>query len=61
MIRQGDIITLDKEDFEGLLDRECKQRLGMTGKEYLKKRKNGGLLNLKPTAVRDIEMLLRLA
>lgn len=59
MIRNGDIITLNDKDFEEILDKECRKVLGISAKEFLQKRDNGGLL--ESTAIHDIEMLLRLA
>lgn len=59
MVINGDIVTLSKREVKELVDRECKKRLGMSAKEFLLKQKNGGLPG--STAVRDIEMLLRLA
>lgn len=58
MVKQRDIITLNKKEIEELIDRECKKRLGMSTKVFLQKRKHGRLPNT--TAVHDIEMLLRL-
>ncbi len=58
MVINGDIVTLSKREVKELVDRECKKRLGMSAKEFLLKQKNGKLPG--STAVRDIEMLLRL-
>ncbi len=59
MVKNGDIITLNNKDFDKILDKECRKVLGMSGQEFLRKRNNGGLP--KSTAIRDIEMLLKLA
>lgn len=59
MVINGDIVTLSKPEVKELVNRECKKRLGMSAKEFSLKQKNGELP--KSTAVRDIEMLLRLA
>lgn len=58
MKRHNDIITLTKREVAELIDRECRNRLGMSAKEFLQKRREG---KLSPSpAVHDIEMLLKL-
>jgi hypothetical protein len=58
MTKKGDIITLSDKDFDRIFDIECKKVLGISGKEYLERRNNGGLP--KSTAIHDVEMLLKL-
>ena len=59
MVKDGDVITLNKEEVMALIDRECRKRLHMSAAEFLKKRDNGGMP--RSIAVHDIEMMLRLA
>lgn len=59
MITQGNMVTLNKKEVDQLINRECRKRLGISAKEFLRKRENGGLP--KSTAVHDIEILLKLA
>lgn len=60
MTTQTESFNLTKKEFEKLIENECKARLGISLKEYLKKRDNGGLPN-RPLAIRDIELFLKLA
>lgn len=57
---QAESYNLTKKEFEKLIENECKARLGVSLKEYLKKRGNGGLPN-KPLAIHNIELLLKFA
>ena len=59
MITKGNMVTLNKEEINQLIDKECRKRLGISAREYLRKRKNGGLA--KSIATHDIEILLKLA
>ena len=59
MVIHGDIVTLNREEVKDLINRECKNRLGMSAVEYVKRNKRGDLP--KVAAVHDIEMLLKLA
>ena len=59
MITKGNMVTLNKKEVNQLIDKECRKRLGMSAKEYLRKRENGGLA--KSMATHDIEILLKLA
>ncbi len=59
MITQRNMVTLNKQEVDELIDRECKRRLGMSADEFLQKCGNGGLE--KSIAVHDIEILLNLA
>ena len=56
---EGNMVTLNKKEVTQLIDKECRKRLGMSAKEYLQKRGNGGLA--KSMATHDIEILLNLA
>jgi len=51
--------NLTKEEYEELIENECKARLGVNLKGFLSKRHNGGLPN-KPLAIHDIELMLKL-
>ncbi len=59
MVKNGNMVTLNKKEIENLINKECKKRLGINAKEFLQKREHGKLV--KSTAVHDIEMLLKLA
>ena len=51
---------LTKKEFEKLIANECKRRLGINLKEYMKMRGGEGLPD-KPLAIHDIELFLKLA
>lgn len=59
MVKNGDVITLSKKEAEELIEKECRERLGMSLKEFRQKRKHRELP--KSLAVYDIEALLRFA
>jgi len=59
MVKDGDVVTLNKKEVMVLIDRECRKRLHMSAKDFLRKRDNGGLPH--SAAVHDIEMILKLA
>jgi len=59
MVTKGDIITLSTKEFDEIIGAECKNRLGITLKEFLQKRKRGELSDA--TATQEIEMLLKVA
>jgi hypothetical protein len=59
MVIQGDVISLSNKEVKELIDRECRKRLDMSGREFLERREKGKLP--KSTAVHDIEILLKLA
>ena len=59
MTTKTESCNLTKEEYEELIENECKARLGVTLKEFLLKRNNGGLPN-KPLAVHDINLMLKL-
>jgi len=58
MIIHNDVIILNKKEIAKLIDTECKDRLGMSSREFMRKRKDGTLP--RSLAVHDIEMLLKL-
>ena len=58
MVIKGDIVTLSKKGVEEFIDKECRRRLGMSTKEFVRKRKHGELP--KSIAVHDIKILLKL-
>lgn len=59
MMRQGDIIVLNKDEVRAITDRECRRRLKMNLNEFIRKRDNGQLDDSAATF--DINMLLKLA
>ena len=59
MVTNGDVITLNKQEVLALVDKECRKRLHISGKEFIRKRAKGELPN--SLAVHDVEMMLRLA
>ena len=59
MVKQGNMVTLDKKEVEQLIEKECKKRLGISSKEFIQKRERGELK--KSIATHDIELLLKLA
>ena len=59
MVINGDVIILNEKEIEQLIDAECKKRLNMSGKEFLRKYQHGEIP--KSSAVNDIEMLLKIA
>lgn len=59
MVTNGDIITLNKKEVMALIDKECRKRLQMSAKEFMRKRAKRELPN--SLAVHDIEMILKLA
>lgn len=58
MVINGDIITLNRKEAKELINRECKERLGMNAAEFLWKSRKGSLPDLP--AIPEIKMLLRL-
>lgn len=58
MVIKGDVINLSKEEIEKIIDKECKERLDMSLKEFLNKRQHSELP--KSIAVHDIDVLLKL-
>jgi hypothetical protein len=59
MVTKTESCNLTKEEYEGLIENECRSRLGVTLKEFLLKRSNGGLPD-KPLAIHDINLMLKL-
>lgn len=59
MVTQIESCELNREEYEELIENECKARLGVSTQEFLLKRHNGGLPN-KPLAIHDIELMLKL-
>lgn len=59
MVVRDDIIILNKKEALALADKECRERLHMSTKEFVQRRAEGTLP--KSIAVHDIEMMLRLA
>ena len=59
MVTNGDVITLSREDAEGIIDKECQRRLHISLEEFIERRKLGTLPD--SLAVEDIEALLRFA
>jgi hypothetical protein len=59
MVKHGDIVTLSKKELQQIIQRECKERLGLSYDEFMRKRASNQLP--KSTAVHDIELLLALA
>jgi hypothetical protein len=59
MVIDGDVISLNKEEAEAIINKECQERLGINLVEFKEKRKIGELP--RSLAVYDIEALLRFA
>ena len=59
MVTKGDIIILNEKEFDKIISIECKNRLGVTLKEFVQKRKQGELSD--SAATQEIEMLLKVA
>ncbi len=58
VIQTGDFITLSRKEAKDLINKECRERLGMDAATFLRKYRRGELTN--SLVVPQIKMLLRL-